>query len=175
MRGRAARAASQEAIWSEIDSRLKQSGVQAPTRSYQSLYSDRDTSRRIDTLVDRFHSIRTRRTVGLVIVQSGRVVSGDLFGDPDLCERLWDKIIRSHAADGILRDSGPRDVEMQIDSSNSVVRRFLEDLSRAGQAREYTPGAGESFALTGGVVGHILAWNGGVVHAAAFPASVVME
>ncbi|MEI6149426.1 MAG: DUF6569 family protein [bacterium] len=170
MRGMAARAASQEAIWSEIDGRLKQSGVSAPTRSYQSLYNDRDLRRRIDTLVDRFHGIRTRRTVGLVILHSGRVVSGDLFGSPDLCERLWDKIIRSHAADGILRDPGYRDAELRVEDSSMAVRRFLEDLSRAGQTWEDTPGAGESFALTGRVDGHILSWGGGLVHAAAFPA-----
>lgn len=43
VRSMATRAESQDAIWREIDSQLKQSGVSAPTRSYQSLFSDLTT------------------------------------------------------------------------------------------------------------------------------------
>jgi hypothetical protein len=52
MRGMAARAASQDAIWTEIDHRIKESGASAPTRSYQSLYSDREVSTRIYAMAE---------------------------------------------------------------------------------------------------------------------------
>ena len=167
MRNLAARAAPQDAIWTEVDHQLKQSGVSAPTRSYQSLYSDRDTSRRIDTVVERFRDLRTGYTVGLVIVDPGRGVSGDVFGDPDICARLWDKIIRSHAADVVLEDQGRGGEGIMAEPSLVAVRRFLEELSSAEPLRETTPGAGESFALRGRVDGHMLVWNGDLVHVAA--------
>jgi hypothetical protein len=167
MRGMAARAATQEAIWTEIDGLLKESGASSPTRSYQSLYGDPDTRRRIDALAERFREIQTRRTVGWVIVDRGRVVSGDVFGDPDLCARLWDKVLRSHAADFIMKDDDRRHGDAASDVS-AAVRRFLEAFGAASQARENTPGAGESFALQGRVDGHALVWDGSLVHAAAF-------
>ena len=103
MRRLASRRESQEAIWTVIDEQLKQSGVEAPTRSYQSLYRDAETGRIIADRVEHFRRVRTRRTVGLVIVNGGRVVSADLFGDANLCAALWDKIIRSHVADTPLK------------------------------------------------------------------------
>jgi hypothetical protein len=169
LRGMAARAASQEAIWGEIDHRIKDSGIAAPTRSYQSLYNDPDTRRRLDTFADCFHGLRTRRTIGLVILHAGHVVSADLFGDPALCARLWDKIIRSHAAEGFFRESKRPEAERLIDASGMRVRQFLDDLARSETVRESTPGAGQSFSLGGSVEGHLLVWNDRLVHAAAFP------
>jgi hypothetical protein len=168
MRGMAARGESQEAIWREIDQRLTQSGVQAPTRSYQSLHSDPDTGRRITDRVDRFRHVRTSRTVGLVIATYGRVVGIDLFGDSDLCATLWSKIVRSYVADYPNEDNWRMERAPAADGSPSAVRRFLDDLSRAEQSRENTPGAGVSFSLRGSVDGHVLEWNGDLVHAAAF-------
>jgi hypothetical protein len=173
MRGLAARAASQEAIWTEVDQRLKQSGTPAPTRSYQALYNDRDMGRRIDQAANRFHSIRTRRTVGLVITDRGRVVSGDLFADPEICERLWDKIIRSHVADIVIHDDWRRDGEKTDEGFSESVRDFLRAMLWAELERESTPGDGESFALRGQVDGRALLWNGGLIHAVAFPAPML--
>jgi len=175
LRGLAAREGSQAAIWTEIDQQLKQSGVSAPTRSYQSLYNDSDVGRRITDRVERFRHIRTRRTVGLVIVSSGRVVSADLFGDADLCAALWDKIIRSHVAEYAREEDWHKDREMVYDGLAAAVRRFLEDLSRTGLSRQNTPGAGESFAIRGRMDGQVLAWNGGLVHAAVFAAGDYRE
>ena len=170
MRSMAARAASQDAIWSEIDHRLKESGASAPTRSYQSMYSDRATGKRIDAVTERFRDIRTRRTVGLILVDRGRIVGGDLFGDSGLCSSLWDKIVRSHAADFLPpSEHWPRDGEA-VESESAAARRFLDALSWTELARESTPGDGESFLLRGGVNGHALVWNGRLVHAAVFSA-----
>jgi hypothetical protein len=175
LRGLAAREGSQAAIWTEIDQQLKQSGVAAPTRSYQSLYNDPDVGRRITDRVERFRHIRTRRTVGLVIVSSGRVVSADLFGDADLCAALWDKIIRSHVTEYAREEDWRKDREMVYDGHAAAVRRFLEDLSRTGLSRQNTPGAGESFAIRGRMDGQVLVWNGGLVHAAVFAAGDYRE
>jgi hypothetical protein len=174
LRGLAAREGSQAAIWSEIDQQLKQSGVSAPTRSYQALHNDHDVGRRISDRVERFRHIRTRRTVGLVIVSSGRVVSADLFGDADLCAALWDKIMRSHVADFAREEDWrpDRGLEREVvyDGHAASVRRFLEDLSRAGLSWQNTPGAGEAFAIRGRMDGQGLAWRDGLVHAAVFAA-----
>jgi len=171
MRSMAARADSQEAIWTAIDQQLKKSEVKAPTRSYQSLYSDPKASRLIDSQVERFHRVRTRRTVGLVIVDLGRVIGADLFGSPALCAALWDKIIRSHVADYPREEDWRIEEErkMAVDGSAAAVRRFLNDMSEARQERDDTPGAGGSFTLRGGVDGRVLIGDDEVIHAVAFP------
>jgi hypothetical protein len=129
--------------------------------------------RRIDQAANRFHSIRTRRTVGLVITDRGRVVSGDLFADPEICERLWDKIIRSHVADIVIHDDWRRDGEKTDEGFSESVRDFLRAMLWAELEMESTPGDGESFALRGQVDGRALLWNGGLIHAVAFPAPML--
>ncbi|MBM4163084.1 MAG: hypothetical protein FJ222_01365 [Lentisphaerae bacterium] len=175
LRRLAVRENSQSAIWTEIDQQIKAAGVSAPTRSYQSLYNDPDVGRRITDRVERFRHIRTRRTVGLVTVASGRVVSADLFGDADLCAALWDKIMRSHVADYPQEEHWRKDREMVYDNHAATVKRFLDELSRTGLSRQHTPGAGESFAIRGRMDGQVLTWKGGLVHAAVFAAGDYRE
>ena len=71
-------------------------------------------------------------------------------------------------ADYAQEEDWRKEREMVYDGHAAAVRRFLDDLSRTGLSRQNTPGAGESFAIRGRMDGQVLAWNGGLLHAAVF-------
>jgi hypothetical protein len=171
LRNLAAKSASQGAIWSQIDEKLSRAEVAAPTRSYKEIYRDREMSRRVDDYATHFRGIPGRRTVGAVLVSRGRILSCDLFGDADLFAKLWDKICRSHALDAALQN-GYRQEKRVLPPAPGAdeVQRFLNNALSADFACGDTPGAGESWRISGSVEGNALIWRDRVVHGALFPA-----
>jgi len=171
LRRMAAKAESQGSIWSEIDSQMKQAGVASATRSYRQVYLDG----RMDSML-REYAVELRRiprgqTVGAVFVSRGRIVGCDLFTDPGLLDRLWDKICRSYASDLVKDWHAPRR-HRPVGITRRDVQRFLERIADARIHRTTTPGVGDLYRLGGAVDGHALTWRSRVVHCGAFPGYV---
>jgi len=166
LRRMAARAESQGAIWSEIDSQMKSAGVASRTRSYRQLYRDRDVDRTLRKYAAELRRICRGQTVGAVFASRGRIVGCDVFNDPDLLDKLWNKICRSYATD-LVSDRRYRRSPPGVDRQD--VRRFLDRVAAASVQRVHTPGAGELYRL-GSVEGHALVWRDEVVHCVVFSA-----
>lgn len=174
LRSMASESASQSAIWSRIDDQIRRADVNAPTRNYQEIYRDKEVGARIDDRVGHFRQVPGRRTVGAVIVSNGRIVSCDLFGDPELFARLWDKICRAQALECVLRGDAHEGKRVWPDPpGEGGVRRFLDRALSADVSHGYTPGAGEALRISGSVAGSALVWRDRVVHAALFPSGSI--
>jgi hypothetical protein len=174
LRHMSARAEPQSEVWTTISERLSDSGAEAPTRNYQAVYEDRDTRRRLDDYVAGLRGCKGRDTLGLVGVSGGRIVGCDAFSDPELLDRLWDKICRSYAVEPVLqyRDHD-RDARRPwppgLDRED--IRVFLRAAALADFEDTGTPGEGRRIEVRGAAEGQALIWRGEAVHAALFPTS----
>lgn len=168
LRGLAAKGASQGEIWGSIDRQLSDAKARAPTRSYQEIYASEPVRRDVEDVIDRLKRVPGGRTVGAVTCAGGRLLSCDLFEDPELFARLWDKICRAHAVDGYMggyiRESWRRSDEPDAGDVN----RFLRDVLDARMTRTDTPAAGSALVVSGAAEGRALIWRDRVVHAALF-------
>ncbi len=178
IRKMAAGAEPQGNIWKEIDEKLEAAKVKAPTRNYQQIYEDRAVTRQLDKAVAEFRRIPRRNTVGAVVVSGDRIVCCDVFSDPELCSRLWDKICRSYVMESVLRigDLEERDARVRERWHSHVdqddVRRALNLALQARFTPDHTPGDGQRFRISGTVEGNALTWRNIVVHAVLFPDTV---
>lgn len=174
LREMAAGAASQDRIWGEIDGQLQRAEVKSATRSYQALYDDKAIRERLDDCVGRFRRIWNRQTIGLVVTCGDRILGGDLFADPELCSRLWEKIVRSYAGDVVIMPqyrewddhSGLRKGAPVVGRDD--VQRFLDRIRTADYDARNSAGLGRLYSIRGGVTGNVLINTGEVVHAAVF-------
>ena len=107
-------------------------------------------------------------TVGAVTVVGGRIRSADLFGDPNLFARLWDKISAATWA-----GSAGCDERDRWAPDAAAVRRFLRDAAFASYRERGTPGVGRLYAVGGAAEGSALVWDWAVVHLSLFPGAAV--
>ena len=164
---------SQDAIWQKIDGRMSETEVASPTQNYQALYENRKTRRELDACVARFRHLCGRRTVGLVAVTGHRIIGCDLFSDPELLSRLWDKICRSYAVNTLGHDEHQKRRHDDIDARD--IRHFLNNVFSSRLTHQNTPGSGEATRISGSVQGHALTWRSDVVHAALFPGITILR
>ncbi len=173
LRKMAAGSESQDAIWQKIDGRMAEVEVESPTQNYQELYDDRKTQRALDACVARFRHLCGRRTVGLVAVSGHRIIGCDLFSDPELLSRLWDKICRSYAVDTLGQDHSRKHRPDVLDDHD--IRNFLNRVLSSRLIHEETPGSGEATRISGRVHGNALTWRSDVVHAALFHGITILR
>ena len=169
LRSLSARASPQGEVWGEIDRMMNAAGVQSPTRSYEALHHDRRVRGQLDDAARSWRPVRHPETVGVVAVMGHRVLGMDVFADPQLLERLWDKICRSYAVEPVLR---PIDREDRVPQTApyQAVELFLDDVRAARCVPAGTPGEGRRLEIVSSRVdGAALVWGGEVLHAAAFP------
>lgn len=170
LRKMAAGSASQGQIWREIEGQLDRAEVRSSTRNYQQIYDDESTQRRLDECVSGLRRFCRRDTVGCVAVSRGRILGADLFSDRDLFERLWEKICRSYAAEGVIPYRGEKGGRRHVAIPDAaVIRRFLDAVLSARFSESQSPGIGRHQRLTGSASGHVLEFRGSVLHAGIFP------
>lgn len=163
LRSGAAKGASQDAIWHEIDAQSERAKVSSPTRNYQQVYEDKAVSRQLDEYSSHFRRLPERQTVGVVAVSGGRIIGCDIFSDPDLFSRLWHKLLRSYSMDVLYRE---RQTSSRLTSNDA--RRFIDRALSARYDERQTPGAGRLYDISGPTEGLALTWNGETVHATLF-------
>lgn len=170
LRKSAAMRESQDAIWAEIDAQSARAKVRSPTRDYQGLYEDRALRRELDDYVKHCRRPWRGTTVGIVATGYGRILGADIFSDPDLCAKHWDKLVRAYAMDVICRSR--RDVRPP---STGHVENFIRRAAEARTSERGTPGAGRLVQLSGSVEGMGLTRDGDVVHVSLFGETVVVQ
>lgn len=170
VRSMAAKAAPQSEVWQSIDSQLSSAKVEAPTRNYQAVYDDKEVQRAAAGAVQGLRPVLSRETVGVVVYSRGRLLSCDVFSDPELLAQLWDKICRAQAVDEYVTFGKYVGEDKSFPwPDRERVRSFLSDIAAASVASQGTPGSGEALVVSGEAEGRALVWREQVVHAALFP------
>ena len=156
--------ADQGETWRRVAESTRAAGVQSPTGNVAALYTDEKSRREIDAITARLvDCIPRRQYVGLVIAHGRRIVSVDLFANAALYARLYEKVIRSHAAEVFHRrhTGSPTPDE---------VRGFLMRIHGASLARRpASNGCGTLVSIAGnGIGGEALEYDGRCIHVALF-------
>ena len=160
----AAKGASQDAIWGEIESFSRRVGATSSTKDYGQVFEDAELKKWLEDVLPRFRRVLRSDRVGVVVVAGNRIVGCDLFGDDKLFQKLRDKILRSY-----LMDYAGREPRTRTTLDRDDIRRFLRRALAAEFAHRSTPGAGRLYNIRRGADGAALLWRKSVVHMVLYP------
>lgn len=174
LRVKAAKGASQESIWREIDKESARAKVSSPTRDYQKIYEDERVQRKLDDYALHLKRCCRPNTVGVVAVTSHRIIGADIFSDPTLLAKLWDKICHSYAMDPAVSAAVAVPKQRRpIGLGQHEVRQFLSRVLSSTFTDQYTPGCGQLLRISGSVEGAGLIFRDHVVHVGLFSSNIV--
>jgi hypothetical protein len=138
-------ARNQQQVWDRVAS--ASSGMRAAvpqaapavaaTTSYAKVMQNPDVEKRVagraadyDGLL---HELRKVNARGVVVAINGRIVWADVFANTDLLEKYWQKLIRSYAAESIVR------VENHEAATEQAAQMFLEQEGGTREVSETEP------------------------------------
>jgi hypothetical protein len=156
---------AQSSIWSKVSRLNEQVGVRSGTNAYQAAYDKEENRRKISSIEQ--HMQRVPRlyedTVGIIVAVADRIVSVDIFVNPQTFKKLWPKLIKSAALSAI-----------SSDSTGSVTQNEAADFLRTLHDKDYTQRPAVDLGLEFSVVDNevnlnALVYRSSVIHLAAFP------
>jgi hypothetical protein len=114
---------------------------EAPTQSYDKIYTSHRVGRSIDTFVDEVQrrfakatsGLKGERVVGVVIAYGGEVAWSDIFASADLFQQYWPKLLRSYAVEALARPT------LRETASTDDAQEFLGRL-QGREVQESEPG-----------------------------------
>ncbi|KPJ61956.1 hypothetical protein AMK68_05485 [candidate division KD3-62 bacterium DG_56] len=161
---------SQEQVWAVNEANQKDLSVDSTTRTLADVYASPRVKADMESYLEALGELPNEvpNMCGAVIAVRGEIVCADVFGDPDICRRLWPKLLRSYVADDLGKGRTKRS-----SADRQRARRFLERARDARRMDREHVGAGRSIALRGeGIRGAALAYAGTVIHLELFPGIV---
>jgi hypothetical protein len=123
------------------DSMAETLRTEAPTQSYDKIYTSHRVGRSIDTFVDEVQrrfaratsGLKGERVVGVVIAYGGEVAWSDIFASADLFQQYWPKLLRSYAVEALARPT------LRETASTEDAQEFLGRL-QGREVQESEPG-----------------------------------
>lgn len=161
---------SQEQVWAVNEANQKDLSVASKTQTLADVYASPRVKADMESYLKALGELpdEVPNMCGAVIAVRGQIVCADVFGDPDICRRLWPKLLRAYVADDLGKARAKRSV---VDRRRA--QRFLESARDARRTDREHVGAGRSIALRGaGIRGAALAYGGTVIHLELFPGLV---
>lgn len=159
---RGERGADQGAVWAAVSDELQRMSVFSHSSNYGEIESVFDTDQHLAAVVDELVGKGPLPgQVGVVVCHGSRVVSADLFANPDMLACHWEALVRSAMLEATDR---PRSAP-----SATKVLKFLRSFAKAKAV--VTPGAGagrEHHVTSDRVAGQALVLDDVVVHASMF-------
>ena len=91
----------------------RRSAVDAPTESYDKVYTSKSTGVSIDDFVDQIANrfaketshLKGERVVGVIVAYGGEVAWSDIFASGELFNHYWNKLLRSYVVEALARPS----------------------------------------------------------------------
>ncbi len=104
--------------------------VEAPTESYDKVYTSKSTGVSIDDFVDQIANrfaketshLKGERVVGVIVAYGGEVAWSDIFASGELFNHYWNKLLRSYVVEALARPT-LREVASR-DDAGSFLRRL---------------------------------------------------
>lgn len=161
-------AAPQTDIWEGVQEKARAAGVEQSGRgAFNEIYDSESVQERLRPYRRKLGDILTHRTAGVAAVSRGQIIALDIFANPEMLAKMWDKLLDSYSLDAFEYAERDRAPELSRRDIEAFLRSAASD--RAGRSRMRTPGIGSMFSLESGTVqGFMLSYDDEVVHASFF-------
>ena len=169
VRAKAMAAKDQQQVWSavrqqqaEMSSNLAVSagressqgtgaGSLGSTTSYARVMGDEAVQKQVDAVAEPIErgyqnviqQLRDHNAVGVVVAVNGEIVWADIFASTDLLEKYWPKLVRSYAAEAIVKKTG------ETQASVNSAQQFLNNMQGQREVMESEPGLYRHTEVTG--------------------------
>lgn len=150
VRRRAMADKDQSKVWSEVRGASAGMATAAPaagdalqsTTSYATVMENRSVQKQVDSVAapiqhsyeTLIRALRERNAVGVVVAVNGRIIWADIFANPRLLEKYWQKLVRSYATEAIVTASYGGNAD--IKSADA----FLQQMNGRREVVETEPG-----------------------------------
>jgi len=179
---RSANRRDQGDVWNEVESLLSSHRLLSHTSALDEYFRSRPSSHDV-AVVDEVASWGPlAEQTGIVVMNRGRVVSADVFGEAKLLASMWETLVRSAFVTGpetSSRSETSSGSSNRADKALNFLRRFARELrgpldsSESGRSdfgrSDFGQGEWRQVS-TDRVTGQALTLDGQLVHASAFPA-----
>jgi pSer/pThr/pTyr-binding forkhead associated (FHA) protein len=145
----------QHSVWEDVESTQHSLGVTSPTLSMSDTWfacaDHLAASRRVLKYVT--------GSSGMAVALGARIVTADMFNNPEICEKMWDRVLSGLVVDDLLGGNTNTSPE------EAQVVELFEEIEKAEWTQTPTVGEGEDFrAEFNGGVASALRHQGGLLH-----------
>ena len=158
----------QSTVWYKVSENTKISNKENPTGKFDVIYEDKDIQKKIDEYTKIFSNLikENKDMTGVAVVIGSEIKGVDVFGDRELFEKLWPKLLKSYITDALTKEKieKPSIKQQNIES-------FLDKVKEAKIEKDSSSVAGTrlDFSSKEIVGGFILDKKGNMVHYVQFP------
>jgi hypothetical protein len=158
----------QSTVWSKVSENTKISNKENPTGKFDVIYEDKEIQNKIDEYMKTFSNLtkENKDMTGVIVVVGSEIKGADVFGDRDLFEKLWPKLLKSYITDALMREKIEKPAIKEKD-----IEKFLNKVKEAKIEKDSSSVAGTrlDFSSKEVVGGIILDKNENMVHYVQFP------
>lgn len=153
--------ADQSGVWSAVEALHAKHKTTSPTRAMREAYAERTEG--LDRILAAFPC--TEGQVGILVLHGSRVVGLDFVSRVPQYAEVHPRLLRSYALEALVSGGEPGD--------SALADSFLERLARQQGEPYEAVGLGSDVRFAGdGIVGHVLFYQGEVVHASFFETAI---
>ena len=165
VRGKASQTGSQEEVWAEVDAAHEGLGVATPSRAFAKVYEDKGAQEQAQPYIEKLDGLPALfpGAIGVAVAVGNQIVCVDVFGSPELFQKMWPKLLRSYVIDAMQsRAHGKMTVKQ--------VQQFIRSAAGAQVTSQPTVGAGTLQRLSApNASGSALVFKKTLVHLDLFP------
>jgi len=158
----------QSTVWNKVSENTKISNKENPTGKFDVIYEDKDIQKKIDEYMKTFSNLtkENKDMTGVAVVIGSEIKGVDVFGDRDLFEKLWPKLLKSYITDALTKEKVEKPAIKEKDIEN-----FLNKAKEVKTEKDASAVAGTrlDFSSKEVVGGFIMDKNGNMVHYVQFP------
>ncbi len=158
----------QSTVWNKVSENTKISNKENPTGKFDVIYEDKNIQKKIDEYMKTFSNLtkENKDMTGVAVVIGSEIKGVDVFGDRDLFEKLWPKLLKSYITDALTKEKIEKP---SIKQKN--IESFLNKVKEAKIEKDSSAVAGTrlDFSSKEIVGGFILDKKGNMIHYVQFP------
>jgi hypothetical protein len=157
---------SQSKIWNEVRKDVSKNNVKSGSTAYQDIYEDKEVNKKMNDIEKKLKEFESLKpdTVGAVIALGDKIISTDIFANPEIFKYIWPKIIKSSVFSSINEQS-------KGSINNDAAVKFLNKLKSKDFKKNKGLNIGEEYSIDNKEINALaLTYNNAVIHVAEFPA-----
>jgi hypothetical protein len=154
-------------VWSKVSESTTISKKENSTGKFDVVYEDKDVQKKIDEYTKSFSNLikEDKEITGVAVVVGDEITGVDIFGDRELFEKLWPKLLKSYVTDALMQE------DEKITVTKKDVINFLDKVKNTEMKKDDTAVAGTriDFSSKEVVGGLIFDEENNLIHYVQFP------